>query len=67
MTGNGNDGDNEITGAHISDGDPTVKGLIGTKEPQFLSPDGKAHDGWRFFWTQQHGDNATYEVINAPR
>ena len=69
VTGNGNDGDNEITGLHISDGDPTVRGLIGTTEPRFLSSDGEGRrkDGWRFFWTQQHGDNVTYEVINAPR
>ena len=22
---------------------------------------------WRLFWTQQHGDNATYEVTITPR
>jgi secreted PhoX family phosphatase len=59
--------DNEITGIHLSDGDASIKGLIGTKEPQFLNADGKAHEGWRLFWTQLHGDNATFEVLNAPR
>ena len=52
-----NDGDNEITGIHVSDGDPTVKGLLGTKVPHLFQ------DGWRMFWTQQHGDNVTYEVV----
>ena len=51
-----NDGDNEITGIHVSDGDPTVGGLLGAKLPQPF--DGR----WRVFWTQQHGDNVTWEV-----
>jgi len=25
------------------------------------------HDGWRWFWTQQHGDNPTCEVLPASR
>jgi hypothetical protein len=51
-----NDGDNEITGIHVSNGDPSVCGLIGSAAPQ-------AFDGsWRVFWTQQHGDNVTWEV-----
>jgi hypothetical protein len=51
-----NDGDNEITGIHVSDGDPTVAGILGTKVPRPLS------SAWRTFWTQQHGDNVTWEV-----
>jgi len=51
-----NEGDNEITGIHISDGNPTVPGLIGTRVPTPFT------GGWRFFWTQQHGDNITWEV-----
>jgi hypothetical protein len=56
--GNGfqNDGDNEITGIHTSDGDPTVPGLLGAKPPTPF------RDGWRIFWTQQHGDNITWEI-----
>jgi hypothetical protein len=54
-----NEGDNEITGAHVSDGDPSVNGILGTKNPNF----GK--DGWRWFYTQQHGDNFTFEVLPA--
>jgi hypothetical protein len=52
-----NDGDNEITGIHVSDGDPTVAGLLGAKLPRpTTSP------AWRTFWTQQHGDNTTWEI-----
>jgi secreted PhoX family phosphatase len=54
-----NDGDNEITGIHVSNGNPTVDGLLGTKVPTLFT-------GWRAFWTQQHGDNVTYELIRAP-
>ena len=28
-----NDGDNEITGIHVSDGDPSAKGILGAKSP----------------------------------
>lgn len=52
-----NDGDNEITGIHVSDGDVTKAGLLGAKEPQPW--DGK----WRVFYTQQHGLNYTYEIV----
>jgi secreted PhoX family phosphatase len=55
----GNDGDNEITGIHASDGDPSVDGILGAKEPELF------RDGWRLFYTRQHGDNVTYEVLPA--
>jgi hypothetical protein len=55
-SGHGNEGDNEITGLHVSDGDPSVAGLLGAEVPTLFSK------GWRMFWTQQHGDNYTYEV-----
>jgi hypothetical protein len=55
-----NDGDNEITGIHVSDGDPTPAGLLGAKTPRPFSK------GWRVFWTAQHGDNATLEIIPNP-
>jgi hypothetical protein len=71
-----NDGDNEITGIHISDGDPTVAGLLGTRDPQpFRSGRdddhrGRRHDdggaAWRVFWTQQHGDNHLWELVPTP-
>ena len=52
-----NDGDNEITGWHESDGNPTVNGLIGTKAPKPFK------GAWRVFYTQQHGDNITFEIL----
>ena len=51
-----NDGDNEITGIHVSDGDPSAAGLLGAKVPDLTDP------AWRTFWTQQHGDNLTWEL-----
>lgn len=56
-----NDGDNEITGLHISDGDPGVGGILGAKTPTLFK------GGWRWFYTQQHGDNPTYEIVPAAR
>ena len=52
-----NEGDNEITGWHESDGDPTVNGLLGAKIPKPFK------SGWRLFFTQQHGDNFTWEIL----
>jgi hypothetical protein len=49
-----NEGDNEPTGTHVSDGDTSVKGLLGTDEP------GK--DAHAFF-TQQHGENHVFEIV----
>jgi hypothetical protein len=63
LSGTGNEGDNEITGLHVSDGDPTVNGVLGAKTPAPFRPNGR----WRVFWTQQHGDNVTYELIPAPK
>ena len=54
-----NDGDNEITGIHVSDGDPSAAGLLGAKLPQPFNGD------WRVFWTQQHGDNVTWEITRT--
>ena len=52
-----NDGDNEITGAVVSNGNPGPQGILGTKEPNW------GDGSWRWFYTQQHGDNPTYEVV----
>ena len=60
-TGFPNDGDNEITGIHVSNGDPTSAGILGAAWPSPLS------HGWRIFWTQQHGDNVTYEITRDRR
>jgi hypothetical protein len=54
-----NDGDNEITGIHVSDGDAGTAGILGAKNPNLF--DGS----WRGFWTQQHGDNTTWELGRA--
>lgn len=51
-----NDGDNEITGIHVSNGDPSTAGILGAKLPKLTS------STWRAFWTQQHGDNVTWEL-----
>jgi hypothetical protein len=59
MTGFQNDGDNEITGIHVSDGDPGIDGLLGAKWPQPFER------GWRVFYTQQHGENVTWEILPA--
>jgi hypothetical protein len=49
-----NEGDNEPTGVYVSDGDASVKGLLGTDVPG-----GDA----RAFFTQQHGENQVFEVV----
>ncbi len=56
-----NDGDNEITGIHVSDGDPGPHGILGDRIPKPFNPDGH----WRAFYTQQHGDNVTYELLRG--
>ena len=40
---------------------PRSHGLLGAKRPEPFE------DGWRVFYTEQHGDNITYEIIPAPR
>jgi len=57
MPGFQNEGDNELTGFHVSDGDASVAGLLGVRAPHPFE------DGWRVFYTQQHGENATYEIL----
>jgi hypothetical protein len=56
-----NEGDNEVTGVHVSNGDPGPEGILGGKNPNLFQ------DGWRWFWTQQHGDNFTWEVLPAAK
>jgi hypothetical protein len=36
-----------------------VYGILGAKVPDLTDSD------WRWFYTQQHGDNPTYEVVFA--
>jgi len=47
--------DNEPTGLHMSEGDSSINGLIGTKT--FKT------DRARLFFTQQHGENNLFEVF----
>jgi hypothetical protein len=61
LTGFQNEGDNEITGWHQSDGDPGVGGLLGAKIPTPF------RGGWRLFFTQQHGDNNTWEILRKEK
>ena len=49
------DEDNEPTGLHMSEGDSTINGLIGTK----VFKTNRA----RLFFTQQHGENNLFEVF----
>jgi hypothetical protein len=51
-----NDGDNEVTGIHVSDGDTSTDGVLGGERDPFDGWD------WRVFVTQQHGSNITYEL-----
>ena len=46
--------DNEPTGLHMSEGDSTIHGLIGTREFR--------KDRAMLFFTQQHGENNLFEV-----
>lgn len=50
-----NEGDNEPTGLLVSDGDPTIAGLLGAHVPDPAKV--------RWFFTQQHGLNRTYEIL----
>jgi len=56
-----NEDDNEITGVHVSDGNPGVNGILGGRVPDL------SQRKWRWFYTQQHGDNFTWEVTPASR
>jgi hypothetical protein len=54
-----NDGDNELTGIHVSDGSTSVDGLLGSDLPKNAG----AWSPWRIFITGQHGANITYEIL----
>jgi hypothetical protein len=51
--------DNEPTGIFVSDGSTSVSGLLGAGDP------GKQHV--RIFFTEQHGENHTYEIVPPHR
>ena len=60
MDGYQNEGDNEVTGIHVSDGDASIAGLLGAEVPHPWV----AGSPWRVFFTAQHGDNDTWELIH---
>src|SRR5262245_15127623 len=60
-----NEGDNELTGIHVSNGDPGVDGILGARVPVLDQGPASGFLDWRFFYTQQHGDNTTWEVVPA--
>ena len=51
--------DNEPTGLHMSEGDATIEGLIGTRAFK--------RDRARLFFTQQHGENNLFEVFPSTK
>ena len=53
-----NEGDNEITGLHRLGRRPGVG-----RDPRRQDARSFGNGGWRWFYTQQHGDNFTYEVL----
>jgi hypothetical protein len=54
-----NDGDNELTGIHVSDGSTGFDGILGAKNPFNAG----GFSPWRIFVTGQHGANITYEIV----
>jgi hypothetical protein len=54
-----NDGDNEVTGIHVSDGSTSVDRLLGADVPANAG----GWSPWRIFVTGQHGANITYEIL----
>jgi hypothetical protein len=54
-----NDGDNELTGVHVSDGSTSADGILGAEIPKNAG----GNSPWRIFVTGQHGANITYEIV----
>jgi hypothetical protein len=54
-----NEGDNEVTGVHVSDGSTGFDGILGAKTPFNAG----GNSPWRIFVTGQHGANITYEIV----
>ena len=58
-TGTHNEGDNEVTGIHVSSGSTSISGILGSVDP------GHSKEHFRIFVTGQHGANITFE-LTAP-
>jgi hypothetical protein len=56
-SGTHNEGDNEITGIHVSAGSISTSGILGAVDP------GSGKQRFRVFVTGQHGANVTYELF----
>ena len=54
-----NDGDNELTGIHVSDGSTSPSGSSAPSCPTNAG----GWSPWRIFVTGQHGANITYEIV----
>jgi len=50
-----NDGDNEVTGIHVSNGSMSIGGILGRVNPADA-------EGTRIFVNQQHGENIAFEL-----
>jgi hypothetical protein len=44
----------------VSNGDPSTNGILGATVPKQFK------GGWRVFYTAQHGDNVTWEILANP-
>jgi secreted PhoX family phosphatase len=53
-----NEGDNEPTGLHVSNGNASVEGLVGTSG---------GLENVRAFLTRQHGENEVWEIVKTRR
>jgi len=45
---------------------PGANAILGAQTPKPFGGSRRDHNRWRAFYTQQHGDNPTYELIAAP-
>ena len=53
-----NDGDNEVTGLFVSDGDTSKQRMLGTLKSV-------SQPGARWFFTQQHGKNTIFQIVRS--
>ena len=54
------DEDNEPTGLHVSDGESSVRRLLGSSSTNMGNM-----SRFRWFLTQQHGENTVYEIVKS--
>jgi hypothetical protein len=61
-----NDGDNEITGFHVSDGDPTPNGLLGAKQ-EWKDLLGQSHWAWTSVSKKSTPEQESAQALFRPR